>query len=335
MGAAADQAATTAPTGALTVVALSRDAGAGARRDVLRDQPGIVAHAVDPVRLPDALEPHADRVEPGDGRDAVALADGARSDADHRDVQPRVGAGEAGRPHDRLDAIGAQIGSVRGHGHMHRCGARRLRSVIEVGERVDAGSNVWSRRSASATRSRRSSAKVRRRAVGGEQPAGQAHTLRLQHVEIEVVGHRRSDELQRRVAAGGVDVSHVDRKLAKNAGTFEPGHDVGAAIAARGRWAWRPTASVTSRPLAWSSAASCTRRRRRADDEDVAVDGSCSGRLYIGWRDLHARRHRRLRCQCLRDVRLHRFARVAIDDRVGDPGARGRGHDFEYARRAA
>ena len=68
------------------------------------DVRGVVADAVDEVRVAPVLEALPDHVETGDGGDAAPLDDLAVG-AQDGNVQPRVRAAVAGGPHDRGDAV--------------------------------------------------------------------------------------------------------------------------------------------------------------------------------------------------------------------------------------
>ena len=88
-------------------------------------------------------------------------------------------------------------------------------------------------------------------------PSDQADASRLQRGQIEVSAVGSSDQLQRRRLAGrGHVVDGVERPV-EDPDQVEPPEDV-PAPEVRGNRLWLPTARVTWRPAACSSAASCT-----------------------------------------------------------------------------
>ena len=87
--------------------------GVGGRLDdVVGDERGVAADAVDEVRVAAVLEALTEHVQAGHRGDAAAVADLARGVED-REVQPRVGAAVAGRPDDGAMPA-ARRSSVRG-----------------------------------------------------------------------------------------------------------------------------------------------------------------------------------------------------------------------------
>src|SRR5215203_1279871 len=82
------------------------DGRGGATGEVVGNERGVAADAVDEVRVAVVLEALTEDVQAVDGGDAAVLADLAAG-VEHGDVQPRVAAAVARRPDDRGDASGA------------------------------------------------------------------------------------------------------------------------------------------------------------------------------------------------------------------------------------
>ena len=97
--------------GSLMLVSSSQQgagSGCGSVGDVAGDEGGVVADAVDEVRVAAVLEALAEHVQPGDRGDAAPVDDLALRVED-RHLQPRVAAAVAGGPHDGADAGGTGV----------------------------------------------------------------------------------------------------------------------------------------------------------------------------------------------------------------------------------
>ena len=70
-------------------------------------------------------------------------------------------------------------------------------------------------------------------AVRRDHPPHEADAQLLEHAEVERSELRAADELQRRLAARGLEVRHVGGALGEDAGAVEPPHHVAAAVRAR------------------------------------------------------------------------------------------------------
>lgn len=170
------------------------------------------------------LEPLADRVEPWYGGAAAVVRD---VPVDHdRQVQPRPGAAEAGRPADRPDAAGQEV-------EARRCGRDvdgrdvRLCRAAHPGDGVDPVEHAPH----PAVRLGDVGGQVVReqngRPVGTEQASGDLHAEWLQDRQVEVVGS--TGELQRRLGAERLRVALVDGAV-EGAEVVQPAHDVAAAV---------------------------------------------------------------------------------------------------------
>ena len=179
------------------------------RRGGRRRSVGVVADAVDEVRVAAVLEALAEDVQPGDRRDAAPLADLAVGVED-RDLQPRVGAAVAGGPDDRADAVAACRSSDVSRRRRAQPGGRARRRgprAVEAGGVdvvVDLGRAGGASRSSAAatvvaagrrrTSSRSPSTPVRR-------PASRTPS-RCERGQVDVAAVGAADELQRRPRAG-------------------------------------------------------------------------------------------------------------------------------------
>ena len=89
-----------------------RGGGHGSTGEVVGDEVGVAADAVDGVAVAGVLEALTEHVEPGQRCDTAPVADLAVL-VQHGHVQPRVGAAVAGRPHHGVDAPVGQVEPVR------------------------------------------------------------------------------------------------------------------------------------------------------------------------------------------------------------------------------
>ena len=186
--------------------------------DVAGHEGGVVAHAVDEVRVAAVLEALSEDVEAGDGGDAAPLDDLAVAVED-RDPQPRVGAAVAGGPDDRRDAVAPGVEPRDRLGGRSRAGVSAGRT-----SRVQAGGRRCGRRCGRGAGARRSSAAAvvavqvvgerQVAAVDAGEPTGDpdAEPLQRGQVDVAVVARgRRAAARPRRAPRSGRPTSSMVR----------------------------------------------------------------------------------------------------------------------------
>src|SRR5918994_5958790 len=89
-----------------------RGGGCGSANEVVGDEGGVAAHAVDAVGVAGVLEVLAEDVQPGQRGDTSPLADLTESVEDGQ-VEPRIRAAVPGRPHHAGDAAVVQVEPMR------------------------------------------------------------------------------------------------------------------------------------------------------------------------------------------------------------------------------
>ena len=232
------------------------------RDEVVGEESGVVAGAVDVGRGAGAKHREPEGVEPGGiGDDAAVVAEAARAVED-REVEPRVVGPEAGGPDDGAD---------------RRCRRGRGRDT--------GGPGPASARAGSAAAGRRRAPASRRPGVGAARKrailrSASVHTLRSEPEkratpsstaasrptrrtpsatsDARSTGTARADELRRRQPAGAGRGRRPRRGVPRARRWRAATRRCRARGSVRGRRTCSPTARVTGRPARRSSAASCT-----------------------------------------------------------------------------